>query len=202
VFEPGFCERLIATYDAAGGQDSGFMRDVDGRTQLINDHTHKRRKDHTLTDPLLIEATRALFIRRVVPEIAKVHQFAASRMERYLVSCYAAEDAAHFAPHRDNTTVGTAHRRFAVSVNLNADYDGGEISFPEYGPRSFKAPIGGAVVFSCSLLHTVSRVTRGKRYAFLPFLYDEAAAKIREANRLAQEAKVGSVAPIPAVVDG
>jgi hypothetical protein len=25
-------------------------------------------------------------------------------------------------------------------------------------------------------------VTRGKRYAFLPFLYDDAAAKIREAN--------------------
>jgi hypothetical protein len=25
-------------------------------------------------------------------------------------------------------------------------------------------------------------VTRGRRYAFLPFLYDEAAAKIREAN--------------------
>jgi hypothetical protein len=28
----------------------------------------------------------------------------------------------------------------------------------------------------------VSRITRGKRYAFLPFLYDDAAAKIREAN--------------------
>ena len=25
-------------------------------------------------------------------------------------------------------------------------------------------------------------MTRGRRYAFLPFLYDEAAAKIREAN--------------------
>lgn len=38
------------------------------------------------------------------------------------------------------------------------------------------------MVFSCSLLHTVTPVTRGSRYAFLPFLYDEAAAKIREAN--------------------
>jgi hypothetical protein len=37
-------------------------------------------------------------------------------------------------------------------------------------------------VFSCSLLHQVSAVTAGKRYAFLPFLYDDAAAKIREAN--------------------
>ena len=38
------------------------------------------------------------------------------------------------------------------------------------------------MVFSCSLLHAVSTVTRGRRYAFLPFLYDDAAAKIREAN--------------------
>ena len=56
------------------------------------------------------------------------------------------------------------------------------MSFPEYGPRSFKPPAGGAVVFSCSLLNAVSKVTRGRRYAFLPFLYDEAAAKVREAN--------------------
>ena len=38
------------------------------------------------------------------------------------------------------------------------------------------------MVFSCSLLHDVSPVTRGKRYAFLPFLYDDAAAKVREAD--------------------
>ena len=38
------------------------------------------------------------------------------------------------------------------------------------------------MVFSFSLLHAVSSVTAGRRYAFLPFLYDEAAAKIREAN--------------------
>ena len=33
--------------------------------------------------------------------------------------------------HRDNPTRGTAHRRFAVAINCNADVDGGEISFPE-----------------------------------------------------------------------
>ncbi|MGQ0675615.1 MAG: hypothetical protein ACT4N4_05950, partial [Rhodospirillales bacterium] len=57
-----------------------------------------------------------------------------------------------------------------------------EVFFPEYGTRSYKPPVGGAVVFSCSLLHAVTRMTRGRRYAFLPFLYDDAAAKIREAN--------------------
>jgi hypothetical protein len=48
------------------------------------------------------------------------------------------------------------------------------------------------VVFSCLLLHAVSRVTRGRRYAFLPFLYDEAATKIREANNRFLGAEVGS----------
>ena len=38
------------------------------------------------------------------------------------------------------------------------------------------------MVFSCALLHKVSKVTRGRRFAFLPFLYDEAAARIREEN--------------------
>jgi hypothetical protein len=32
------------------------------------------------------------------------------------------------------------------------------------------------------LLHEATAVTRGKRYMFLPFLYDEDAAKIREQN--------------------
>jgi predicted 2-oxoglutarate/Fe(II)-dependent dioxygenase YbiX/peroxiredoxin len=182
VFEPEVCRHLIGLYETHGGEESGFMREVDGRTVGISDPGNIRRKDYNIEVNKLISSLQARFLRRVVPEIAKVHQFKVTRMERYIVSCYAAEDGGHFAAHRDNTTAGTAHRRFAVSVNLNDDFDGGEVSFPEYGPRSFKAPPGGAVVFSCSLLHKVSRVTRGRRYAFLPFLYDDAAAQLRERN--------------------
>jgi predicted 2-oxoglutarate/Fe(II)-dependent dioxygenase YbiX/peroxiredoxin len=182
VFEPEFCSTLIARFEAHGGEESGFMREVDGKTVAVHDHGHKRRRDYTIEDAALVEATRRRIRRRVVPEIGKVHQFVASRMERYIVACYIAEDRAHFRPHRDNTTKGTAHRRFAVSVLLNDDYDGGELSFPEYGTRTFRTGTGGAIVFSCSLLHAVSPVTRGRRYVFLPFLYDDAAAKLREAN--------------------
>ena len=182
VFEPAFCRRLIDLYQARGGQESGFMREENGRTVLVNDHAHKRRRDVEVTDRGLIGELQARIIRRVVPEIAKVHQFTVTRMERYLVACYSAAEGGHFRAHRDNTTKGTAHRRFAVSINLNAEFEGGEVSFPEYGPRGFKPPPGGAVVFSCSLLHQVSKVTAGERYAFLPFLYDDAAAKIREEN--------------------
>jgi len=182
VLEAEYCKKLIDLYDAHGGEESGFMRELGGRTVVVSDHAHKRRKDYIITDETLIKELQARFHRRVTPQILKAHQFKVTRMERYIVSCYAADDEAHFRGHRDNTTKGTAHRKFAVSINLNDDFDGGEVSFPEYGPRSFKAPPGGAVVFSCSLLHAVSKVTRGRRFAFLPFLYDDEAAKIREAN--------------------
>jgi peroxiredoxin len=182
VFEPEFCRLLIGLYEKHGGEESGFMREVNGQTIGVNDHSHKRRKDYTIDDQQLIAETQTRFMRRVVPMLHRAYQFKATRMERYMVSCYAAEDQAHFRAHRDNTTKGTAHRRFAVSVNLNSDFEGGEVSFPEFGPRRFKPPVGGAVVFSCSMLHAVSKVTRGRRFAFLPFLYDDEAAKLREAN--------------------
>jgi predicted 2-oxoglutarate/Fe(II)-dependent dioxygenase YbiX len=182
VFEPEFCRHLIGLYEAHRGDENGFMQEIDGKTVPVQDRGHKVRKDYNIEDPELIQLTQNRILRRVVPEIQKVHQFHVTRMERYIVSCYGAEDGGHFAAHRDNTTKGTAHRRFAVSINLNAEFEGGEVSFPEYGPRSFKAPPGGAVVFSCSLLHAVSQVTSGRRYAFLPFLYDDEATKIREAN--------------------
>jgi predicted 2-oxoglutarate/Fe(II)-dependent dioxygenase YbiX len=103
---------------------------------------------------------------------------------RYLIACYDASTGGFFKAHRDNTTKGTAHRRFAVTINLNSeDYEGGDLLFAEYGLKTYRAPTGGAVVFSCSLLHEATPVTKGKRYAFLPFLYDDDAHKIRQENK-------------------
>lgn len=191
VFEPEFCQMLIDGYEKDGGEESGFMRDVDGQTRRLMDASHKRRRDWTIETQDIMRATQARVLRRIVPEIAKVHQFRITRMERYIVGCYTAEDGGHFRAHRDNTTKGTAHRRFAVSINLSDDFDGGLVHFPEFSSRGFKPPVGGALVFSCSLLHMVSPVTRGRRYVFLPFLYDDAAAKVREANNAYLGEEVG-----------
>jgi peroxiredoxin/predicted 2-oxoglutarate/Fe(II)-dependent dioxygenase YbiX len=182
VFEPELCRHLIELYERNGGAASGVMQEAEGKTVSVENRSFKVRKDYILSDDGLIQQLRARILRRVVPEVQRIHQFKATRMERYLVACYAAEDGGHFAPHRDNTTKGTAHRRFAVSVNLNDGFEGGGVSFPEYGPRGYKPPPGGAVVFSCAMLHAVAPVTSGHRYAFLPFLYDEEAARLREAN--------------------
>jgi len=183
VFGAELCEELISLHRTRGNEETGFMREVSGKTVQLHDHGHKRRRDHIIEDNEVIQQVQRRFNRTVVPELLRAYQYKATQMERFLVGCYSAEDGGHFVAHRDNTTKGTAHRRFAASVNLNADFDGGEVSFPEYGPKGFKPPPGCAVVFSCSLLHAVSKVTRGHRYAFLPFLYDEEAARIREANR-------------------
>ncbi len=161
VFEVELCRELIGIYETSGGEDSGFMREVDGKTTLLLDPRHKKRRDILLEDAVLIGSIRERFLRRIVPEISKAYQFKVTRMERHLIACYADEDGGHFAPHRDNTTKGTAHRRFAVTINLNDAFEGGELGFPEYGPDGLKPPIGCAVVFSCSLLHAVSKVRSG-----------------------------------------
>lgn len=184
VFDPGFCRLLISLYETHGGQESGFMRDVGGRTVSLTDPGFKRRSDYRVTDEGVCQAVQRAIVRRLLPEIRKAFQFQASRIERYVVACYDSRTGGYFRPHRDNTTLGTAHRKFAVSINLDAEgHTGGDLRFPEFGPRTYRPPTGGAVVFSCSLLHEATPVTGGRRYAFLPFLYDEAGARHRQANR-------------------
>lgn len=184
VFEPELCQRLVGIYEAAGGKESGFMRDIDGKTTGVVDYSFKRRSDCEITDQGLIRELHLRINGRIVPEIRKAFNFQITRIERHIVACYAAESGGHFRAHRDNTSLGTAHRRFAVSINLNSeDFEGGNLRFPEFGPKTYRPSTGGAVVFGCSLLHEATPVTRGKRYVFLPFLYDDAAAAIRERNK-------------------
>jgi peroxiredoxin len=182
VFELAFCKRLIAGYESTGGRETGFMVERNGRTVEERDVSHKRRSDWIIEDAELRAACRVRMLRRVVPEIQRAFQFDVLWIERYIVACYDSAVQGHFAAHRDNTTKGTAHRRFAVTINLNGDFEGGYLKFPEFGRAHFKPPAGGACVFSCSLLHEATAVTSGRRYAFLPFLYDGAAQTLRDEN--------------------
>ncbi len=189
VFEPELCERLVALHEADGGQFTGVMRDAGDRTVAVMDEL-KRRRDVLVSEPELQATLKARIEQRLFPMMARALGFTASYIERYVVSCYDAADGAVFRPHRDTTTMGTAHRKFACSINLNAGFEGGDLRFAEFGRRTYRPPVGGAVVFSCALLHEATPVTAGRRYAFLPFFFDEAGAAVRAAY----EARVGAAA--------
>lgn len=182
VFDFPLCDFLMQFYDRIGGKESGFLLDTDGKTSTVIDHHLKRRSDLLIAAPELRKTIREQIVRRLLPAVELFFQFQATRMDRYIVAAYDSAVGGHFNRHRDNINAGAQHRRFAVTINLNKDYDGCDLVFPEFGRRSYRAPRGGAVVFSCGALHQVTPVTRGCRYAFLAFLYGEADAALREAN--------------------
>jgi predicted 2-oxoglutarate/Fe(II)-dependent dioxygenase YbiX/peroxiredoxin len=188
VLEPELCRALIELHAGGGAAFSGVMRDQGDRTVAVMDEL-KQRRDFTIEDEALKRALRERMERRLYPLITRGLGFTATHMERYLVAAYDAAEGGVFHPHRDNLTFGTAHRKFACSINLNDDFEGGDLRFAEYGPRTYRPPAGGAVVFSSSLLHEATRVTAGRRYAFLTFFFDEDGAAVLRAynERLAAE---------------
>ncbi len=182
IFEPELCEALIGDYRSGGATAPGFARDIGGQTVVHIDPFLKRRSDVTLEDEGVLEAIRTRLEDRLFPMLKRALGWQAQYIERYLICRYGAEDEGFFSRHRDDATAGTAHRKFAVSLNLNDGYEGGDLRFPEFGPRTYRPPAGGATVFSCSLLHEATPVTLGERFVFVPFLYDEDGARIRRQN--------------------
>jgi predicted 2-oxoglutarate/Fe(II)-dependent dioxygenase YbiX len=182
VFEVEFCRRLVQEFDQKGGRKSGILEDFGGKTFLTFDETRKRRQDMILSDSALQQAAHARIARRLAPEVRKAFQLPVTRLERSVVARYGVGD--FMAPHRDNAARGTAHRQFAVTINLNADdYSGGHMRFPEFGPQIYQIPTGCAMVHSCGLLHEVMPVREGARYAFIPVVYGEGAAQLRDKNK-------------------
>jgi predicted 2-oxoglutarate/Fe(II)-dependent dioxygenase YbiX len=174
VFEPSLCEYLITIFEAIGGTDSSFLVDRGGKPAIVTDHRKKSRQDLVIVMPELRNRIRQLIVTRLLPAVELYFQFQATHMDRYVVACYDTQTAGRFFRHRDNMASGVEHRRFAVSLNLNGNYEGCDLVFPEFGRRTYRAPTGGAIVFSCGALHEVTTITQGKRYAFLPFLYGDA----------------------------
>jgi predicted 2-oxoglutarate/Fe(II)-dependent dioxygenase YbiX/peroxiredoxin len=182
VFSFEICDFLVQFYDQQGGVDSGFQFDVAGKTTTLSNWKLKRRSDVAVAAPEVRDLVRGQIVRRLVPAIEQFFQFRATRMDRCIVACYDSEVGGHFHRHRDNVNAGAQHRRFAVSINLNNNFEGCDLMFPEFGRKAYRPSEGGALVFSCGALHQVTPVTKGKRYAFLAFLYGEEDVKKREAN--------------------
>ena len=132
----------------------------------------------------LVEMMTAAMGGRIFPEIFRAFQARMTRVEELKIVRYDSTPGGYFRPHRDNTLPSNAHRRFAITLNLNAeDYEGGRLRFPEYGGASYKPATGEAVVFSCTLMHEATNVEDGVRFVLLSFLYDEQGEEMRQAFR-------------------
>ena len=89
------------------------------------------------------------------------------------IARYVGDRGGYTMGHRDNVSAATGYRRFALSMSLNEDFEGGEIVFKEFSPRGYRPPAGTAMVFSSSLLHEVQETTKGTRYNLISHLFNE-----------------------------
>ena len=184
LFDADFCGRLIERFET-GDHVDGTVASMDPGGALYNklDAGKKRRRDLILEvdDPLQLEVAETLAA-RLVPEITKAFHAETAFIDRVVIARYDAA-AGYFSRHRDNASPHLAYRQFAVSVNLNTGcYDGGALRFPEFNDLDYEPPAGGGIVFSASLLHEATPVTRGSRYVLLTFLHSAAAEQRRVAG--------------------
>jgi predicted 2-oxoglutarate/Fe(II)-dependent dioxygenase YbiX len=177
------CRHLIARFESGATIDSGMATiDEHGQPRTRLDHAKKRRRDLLIgPDDPDHDTLQALLLRRCAPEIARAFQASIAHTDRILVACYD-DTGGYFRRHRDNAGEHVAFREFAISVNLNTEeYEGGGLLFPECNDHLYRPPTGAGFIFSTSLLHEATPVTRGRRYVLLTFFHSEAAERRRRA---------------------
>jgi predicted 2-oxoglutarate/Fe(II)-dependent dioxygenase YbiX len=169
VFTPADCSDLVRLFEIDGGTASG-MPGRDG-TPAVVDRRYKARRDLTISGSALSGALRDRVVERVLPPVAQVFGFRATGFEAFKLARYD-EGSGWFRPHRDNDEPASAHRRVALTVNLDTGaYEGGGLAFPELGREPVDPPLGSALAFDAALLHEVRPVTRGSRHVLLTFLW-------------------------------
>jgi predicted 2-oxoglutarate/Fe(II)-dependent dioxygenase YbiX len=170
IMEASRCRQLLDLWSQSH-VETGVERSFESSRSEVLEAESKRRQDHIVQDKQLLRDLTQTIGRRLIPELRRTFAYGADRFEGFKIACYDASSSGFFHPHRDNLSPSTAHRRFAMSLNLNDDYEGGEIRFPEYGDSLYRPATGEALLFSCALLHEVLPVTAGRRFALLSFLF-------------------------------
>lgn len=189
VLDRQLCTFLMQVWEDWGHAATGVEQWQAGQHLDIVDPKAKSRRDHTVLDAKLLRLLSTTVGRRLMPEIRKAFAYAATRFEGFKIACYDADMKGFFSPHRDNLSPSTAHRRFALTINLNDGYEGGYLRFAEYAPHLYRPGPGDAIVFACAVLHEVTPVTRGRRFTLLSFLFGEEG--IRTASQKPREGGEG-----------
>ena len=161
------CDALIEAWKADNVEGT-----VNDGVRNVADDKVKRNREHVVKDPEMQRMIAQQIGPRVMTEIQKVFNFRSPlRFEMLTVLGYGEDRKDFFAPHRDSLRA-EQRRRFAVSLNLNEGYVGGELTFPEYGPHLYAPPKGAGAVFGCEVLHEAKPVTKGHRWVLTTFLID------------------------------
>jgi predicted 2-oxoglutarate/Fe(II)-dependent dioxygenase YbiX/peroxiredoxin len=188
VLPPQLCQRIIALFERSERYKGGT---TNGTSKYVLTDVKVREDAAAPDDSAEAQAMFALFRRRVFPEIHKVFRYRVTRVETMRIGCYDSANSGRFGPHRDDNVPKMRHRTFGFTINLNAgEYEGGYLTFPEYGPQLYKPDTGSMVVFSASLLHEATQVTEGKRYGIFGFLFGEREEAWRSATNPAFQSTV------------
>ncbi len=139
----------------------------------VYEHDRQDRVDQIIRDPAMLKLLDERLFGRVTPMMKKAFAFEVTRREDLHIARYVGTRGGHAMGHRDNTSPATAYRRFALSMSLNEDYEGGGVVFKEFSPKPYRPPAGTAMVFSSSLLHEVQETTSGTRYNLISHLFNE-----------------------------
>ena len=112
AIDEALAEDLIHYLDSH--EDHGFVADGDFKRRL---HIHPDKDlEHRLDDKLC---------KSVLPEIEKVFYSEISHRETYKICRYDGANSGKFGKHRD-TIAPHLHRRYAITLVLNDDYEGAE----------------------------------------------------------------------------
>ena len=165
VIPHDLCDRLVALWEA----DNREGKVSAGSDENFYSPDRKKNREHVVQDPDVLRLVATYVTRRIGPELAKAFAYdKAYRLENFIVLGYNDERKDFFARHRDRY-LPEHPRRFAMSLNLNDGYEGGELRFPEYSDTLYRPEKGTACVFSCSLLHEALPVLSGRRFTMTTF---------------------------------
>lgn len=173
------CRLLIEHYEASDGfrvarpgpEEAGDYKFA------ASDYNRQDRIDHVIRDRDLVARLDRRIQERVIPQVAKAFAFQVTRRETLHIARYRGAREGIAIGHRDNRHPSTQYRRFALSISLNEDYEGGELVFREYAGKGYRGETGTAFVFSSSLLHEVEETTKGTRYNLISHFFNDASVQ-------------------------
>jgi alkyl hydroperoxide reductase subunit AhpC len=169
------CQALIHSFETGGPfiVHDAQKRQAQGDYKMpIYEHDRQDRVDHMIKDPKTMEFLTERIGTRINPMIKKAFAFDVDRREDIHIARYTGKRGGVKMGHRDNTSPHTAYRRFALSMNLNDDFEGGEVVFKEFNAHGYKGEPGTALIFSSSLLHEIQETTSGVRYSLISHLFN------------------------------